>query len=80
MVIGLSIPISLFFAVITLQLLGRTLNVRIARGSRVLDRHRDRRRADRSGQHPALHPGRQGPWQATVAGTREVIPHCSRPC
>jgi multidrug efflux pump subunit AcrB len=74
LVIGLSIPISLFFAVITLQFLGRTLNVVSLAGLAfstgiVID-------AALIVQGNILRFIQEGrdPWKATVDGTREVIP------
>ena len=73
-VIGVSIPISLFFAVITLQLLGRTLNVVSLAGLAfstgiVVD-------AALIVQGNILRYVQQGrdPWNATLEGSQEVLP------
>jgi multidrug efflux pump subunit AcrB len=73
-VIGLSIPLSLFFAVITLQLLGRTLNVISLAGLAfstgiVID-------AALIVQGNILRFLQEGksPWEATVEGAQEVMP------
>jgi multidrug efflux pump subunit AcrB len=80
LVIGASIPISLFFAVITLQMLGRTLNVVSLAGLAfstgiVID-------AALIVQGNILRFLQEGKdtWHATVEGTREVVPRCSRRC
>jgi multidrug efflux pump subunit AcrB len=74
LVIGASIPISLFFAVITLQMLGRTLNVVSLAGLAfstgiVID-------AALIVQGNILRFLQEGKdtWHATVEGTREVVP------
>jgi multidrug efflux pump subunit AcrB len=74
MVIGLSIPLSLFFAVITLQLLGRTINVISLAGLAfstgiVID-------AALIVQGNILRFLQQGKgaWEATVEGAQEVMP------
>jgi multidrug efflux pump subunit AcrB len=74
LVIGASIPISLFFAVITMQLLGRTLNVVSLAGLAfstgiVID-------AALIVQGNVLRFLQQGkdPWRATVDGASEVLP------
>jgi multidrug efflux pump subunit AcrB len=74
MVIGLSIPLSLFFAVITLHLLGRTLNVISLAGLAfstgiVID-------AALIVQGNILRFLQEGksPWEATVEGAQEVMP------
>ncbi len=74
LVIGLSIPISLFFAVITLQVLGRTLNVISLAGLAfstgiVID-------AALIVQGNILRYTQEGrnAWDATLIGTQEVMP------
>ena len=73
-VIGISIPVSLFFAIITLQLLGRTLNVVSLAGLAfstgiVID-------AALIVQGNILRFVQEGKerWAATLQGTREVMP------
>ncbi|MFP5305259.1 MAG: efflux RND transporter permease subunit, partial [Gammaproteobacteria bacterium] len=73
-VLGLSIPLSLFFAVITLSLLGRTLNVISLAGLAfstgiVID-------AALIVQGNIIRFVQDGhkPWDATLEGTREVMP------
>ena len=70
--IGLSIPLSLFFAVITLHLLGRTLNVVSLAGLAfstgiVID-------AALIAQGNVLRAARHPPMKATLEGTAEVMP------
>jgi len=74
LVIGLSIPLSLFFAVVTLHLLGRTLNVISLAGLAfstgiVID-------AALIVQGNILRFIQEGksPWEATVEGAQEVMP------
>jgi multidrug efflux pump subunit AcrB len=74
LVIALSIPLSLFFAVITLQLLGRTLNVISLAGLAfstgiVIDAA-----LIVQGNILRFIQEGKGPWEATVEGAQEVIP------
>ena len=80
LVIGASIPISLFFAVITMHLLGRTLNVVSLAGLAfstgiVID-------AALIVQGNVLRFMQEGKdaWSATVAGAPRCCRHCSRRC
>jgi multidrug efflux pump subunit AcrB len=74
LVIGASIPISLFFAVITLQLLGRTLNVvslaGLAFSTGIVI---DAALIVQGNVLRFLQEGRE-PWRATVDGASEVMP------
>lgn len=74
LVIGASIPISLFFAVITLQLLGRTLNVvslaGLAFSTGIVV---DAALIVQGNVLRFLQEGRD-PWHATVEGATEVLP------
>ena len=73
-VIGLSIPISLFFAVITLQLLGRTLNVvslaGLAFSTGIVV---DAALIVQGNILRYVQQGRDG-WSATLEGSQEVLP------
>ena len=73
-VIGVSIPISLFFAVITLQLLGRTLNVvslaGLAFSTGIVV---DAALIVQGNILRYVQQGRDG-WSATLAGSQEVLP------
>src|SRR6202008_5179026 len=73
-VIGLSIPISLFFAVITLHLLGRTLNVispaGLAFSTGIVT---DAALIVQGNIIRYLQEGKNA-WQATVEGAQEVVP------
>jgi multidrug efflux pump subunit AcrB len=73
-VIGLSIPLSLFFAVITLHMLGRTLNVISLAGLAfstgiVIDAA-----LIVQGNILRFIQEGKGPWEATVEGAQEVMP------
>lgn len=74
LVIGLSIPLSLFFAVITLQLLGRTINVislaGLAFSTGIVI---DAALIVQGNILRFLQEGK-GAWEATVEGAQEVIP------
>jgi multidrug efflux pump subunit AcrB len=74
LVIGASIPISLFFAVITLQLLDRTLNVvslaGLAFSTGIVI---DAALIVQGNILRFIQEGRSG-WDATIEGTREVVP------